>query len=123
MSLKGKRVLVVDDVMTAGTAMAEAVEIIKAEGGTLVGIVVCLDRQERMTDGRRSAIENCRREYGILVEAILTLEDIIVGVDDEGEKERMEEYRAKYTPVNDDEETQKGTQKETPPEVLEQEDR
>lgn len=101
MSLKGKRIVVVDDVMTAGTAMKEAVEIIKAEGGTLVGIVVCLDRQEKMTDGEQSAIENCRQLYNVPVEAILTLEDIIVGVDDEEQKIKMKEYRAKYAPRKD----------------------
>ncbi|KAF3919408.1 hypothetical protein ABW21_db0207349 [Orbilia brochopaga] len=98
--LKGKRVLIVDDVITAGTAMREATEIIKAEGGILAGIVVCLDRQERTTDGENSALENCRAEYGVPVTAIITLEDLIVGVPDEQLKEQMREYGRQYAPVS-----------------------
>jgi len=44
--LKGKRVLIIDDVITAGTAIREAVDVIEKEGGTLVGVVVAIDRQE-----------------------------------------------------------------------------
>ncbi|KAF3924738.1 hypothetical protein AA313_de0208776 [Arthrobotrys entomopaga] len=98
--LKGKRVLVVDDVITAGTAMREATDIIKAEGGILAGIVVCLDRQERTTDGENSAMENCRSEYQVPVTAIITLDDLIVGVPDEALKEQMREYGKKYAPVS-----------------------
>ncbi|KAK6340749.1 orotate phosphoribosyltransferase [Orbilia brochopaga] len=98
--LKGKRVLIVDDVITAGTAMREATEIIKAEGGILAGIVVCLDRQERTTDGENSALENCRAEYGVPVTAIITLEDLIVGVPDEELKEQMRAYGKRYAPVS-----------------------
>ncbi|KAF3942183.1 hypothetical protein ABW19_dt0209093 [Dactylella cylindrospora] len=98
--LKGKRVLIVDDVITAGTAMREATEIIKAEGGILAGIVVCLDRQERTTDGENSAVENCRAEYNVPVTAIITLEDLIVGVPDENLKEQMREYGRLYAPVS-----------------------
>ncbi|KAK6334868.1 orotate phosphoribosyltransferase [Orbilia javanica] len=98
--LKGKRVLVVDDVITAGTAMREATDIIKAEGGILAGIVVCLDRQERTTDGENSAIENCRAEYNVPITAIITLEDLIVGVPDETLKEQMREYGKQYAPIS-----------------------
>ncbi|EPS35431.1 hypothetical protein H072_11189 [Dactylellina haptotyla CBS 200.50] len=98
--LKGKRVLVVDDVITAGTAMREATDIIKAEGGILAGIVVCLDRQERTTDGENSAMENCRSEYQVPVTAIITLEDLIIGVPDESLKQQMREYGNKYAPVS-----------------------
>ncbi|KAK6511472.1 orotate phosphoribosyltransferase [Arthrobotrys musiformis] len=98
--LKGKRVLVVDDVITAGTAMREATDIIKAEGGILAGIVVCLDRQERTTDGENSAIENCRAEYNVPIIAIITLEDLIVGVPDETLKEQMRDYGKQYAPIS-----------------------
>ncbi|KAK6529665.1 orotate phosphoribosyltransferase [Arthrobotrys megalospora] len=98
--LKGKRVLIVDDVITAGTAMREATDIIKAEGGILAGIVVCLDRQERTTDGENSAIENCKAEYNVPITAIITLEDLIVGVPDETLKEQMREYGKQYAPVS-----------------------
>ncbi|KAF3307630.1 orotate phosphoribosyltransferase [Orbilia oligospora] len=98
--LKGKRVLVVDDVITAGTAMREATDIIKAEGGILSGIVVCLDRQERTTDGENSAIENCKAEYNVPITAIITLEDLIAGVPDETLKEQMREYGKQYAPIS-----------------------
>ncbi|KAJ6262425.1 hypothetical protein Dda_3233 [Drechslerella dactyloides] len=108
--LKGKRVLIVDDVITAGTAMREATEIIKAEGGILAGIVVCLDRQERTTDGENSAVENCRAEYGVPVTAIITLEDLIVGVSDEELKEQMREYGKRYAPLSKQQQQQQQQQ-------------
>lgn len=94
--MKGKRVLVVDDVMTAGTAMREAVGIIQKAGGIVAGVVVLLDRQERLREEEAvSAVQSVRKEVGVPVVAILTLADLIVGVPEE-EKKRMEEYRARY---------------------------
>lgn len=105
-TLQGKRVLIVDDVMTAGTAVREAVDIITREGGTLVGIVVALDRKEKMptatdNDGvpGPSTVGEVRRQYGVPVLAVLTLDDIIAGFQQIGTDEdlkRMEAYRAKY---------------------------
>lgn len=70
--LAGKRVMIIDDVMTAGTAVTECVEIIEREGGTVVGVVVALDRKEKMptaTDGDGvpgpSAIGEVKRKFGI----------------------------------------------------------
>lgn len=106
--------LIIDDVITAGTAIREAVEIIRREGGEVVGIVVALDRGERVAsekerrgeedDGsgeRVSTVEMVRREVGVRVEAVLTLEDVIRGLKEGGmvpeeEVKRMEEYRARY---------------------------
>lgn len=101
MSMKGKRVLVIDDVMTAGTAMREAVEIIKKEGGVLVGVVVCLDRQEMKvlpTEGGSglSTVQEIEKELGVPVYSILTLGDLIRGVEDPEKVRAMEEYRAVY---------------------------
>ncbi|CZT43779.1 probable orotate phosphoribosyltransferase [Rhynchosporium secalis] len=104
--LKGKRVLIVDDVVTAGTAKREAIAKIRAEGGIVVGILVALDRMEKLPspdgdDGKPmpSAIGEIRKEYGIPVLAILTLDDIIgslKGVVGDEDVRNMEEYRAKY---------------------------
>lgn len=104
--LKGKRVMIIDDVMTAGTAIRESAELIKQEGGTLVGIIVALDRMEKMPtatddDGvpGPSAIGEVRRAYGIPVLAVLTLDDIIHQLQKIGnpdEIRRMEDYRTKY---------------------------
>lgn len=85
-----------DDVITAGTAIREAVGIIEANGGEVVGIVVALDRQERLMDGgKESAIMAVRRELKVPVVPILTLADLIVEVDGR-EKERMVEYQERW---------------------------
>lgn len=69
-------VVILDDVITAGTAINEALEIIRAEGATPVGIVVALDREER-GKGDRSAIEEVRERHGIPVIPIVTLSNIL----------------------------------------------
>lgn len=107
MDLRGKKVLVVDDVITAGTAIREAVAIIAAAGGELAGVVVALDRQERKVvregevDTGLSAIQEVRREFGVEVVAILTLADLIVGVEGEADRNAMKGYRAKYGAVEE----------------------
>ncbi|ROT38607.1 orotate phosphoribosyltransferase [Sodiomyces alkalinus F11] len=104
--LKGKRVLIVDDVITAGTAKREAIAKIRAQGGEVVAIVVALDRMEKLPspDGddskpMPSALGEIRREYGIPIYAILTLDDIIEGVRGIASEEdirKTEDYRVKY---------------------------
>jgi len=100
-SLKGKRVLIIDDVITAGTAIREAVQIIQEAGGELKGIIVALDRQERLseTDGS-SAIQSVQKQFSVDVIAILTLEDLIAGVDGKN-KEDMIAYRDRYGAVKE----------------------
>ena len=110
-SLKGKRVVIIDDVMTAGTAIREAISIIENQGGKLVGIIVAVDREEKMPsqsekdgkgdDGseRGSTIGQVRRETGVPVLAVLTLSDLIAGMKERGredEVKRMEEYYKHY---------------------------
>ncbi|KAH7070956.1 phosphoribosyltransferase-like protein [Paraphoma chrysanthemicola] len=105
-SLKGQKVVIIDDVITAGTAIREAIEIIKKEGGELVGIIVAFDRQEKTPtptddDGKPgpSAIGQVRKQYGIPVLAILTLDDIVAylrGLGSEDDLKRLDEYRARY---------------------------
>ncbi|TGO58977.1 hypothetical protein BCON_0049g00300 [Botryotinia convoluta] len=104
--LKGKRVLIVDDVVTAGTAKREAIDKIRKEGGIVAGILVALDRMEKLPSPTGddsapmpSAIGEIRKEYGIPVLSILTLDDIIGGLSGialEENVKNMEEYRAKY---------------------------
>ncbi|KAI1491385.1 orotate phosphoribosyltransferase-like protein [Biscogniauxia mediterranea] len=99
--LKGKRVLVIDDVVSAGTAKRQAIDMIRAAGGTVVGIVVALDRQETLPegDGKTSAIGQLRKEYQIPIVAIVKLEDIIAGmkgVISDADIARIEGYRAKF---------------------------
>ena len=73
--LKGK-VLIIDDVITAGTAVRESVEIIRAAHAEPAGIVLALDRQER-GQGPRSAVQEVESTFGIPVASILKLEDLI----------------------------------------------
>lgn len=104
--LKGKRVMVIDDVITAGTAAREAVEIIQNEGGILVGFVVSMDRLEKRPsetddDGLPgpSAIGQIRKELGVPVLSIFTLNDVIEDFKLTGSKEQiqqLEDYRSRY---------------------------
>jgi len=70
------RVMVVDDVITAGTAIAEAAALIERQSATLAGIVVSVDRQEKGR-GELSAIQEIERNHGINVISIVGLDDII----------------------------------------------
>jgi orotate phosphoribosyltransferase len=73
--LKG-RVLIVDDVISAGTSVRESVELIRAAGATPCGVVIALDRMERGT-GTLSAVQEVERDYGIPVVAVATLADLL----------------------------------------------
>ncbi len=96
--LSGK-VLIVDDVITAGTAIREAVDIIKAEGATTSAVLIALDRQEK-GKGDLSAIQEVNRDYGIDVFSIITMADLIdylAGHDSfAGHLEAMRGYRQQY---------------------------
>ncbi|HHH2005293.1 TPA: orotate phosphoribosyltransferase [Yersinia enterocolitica] len=70
------RVMLVDDVITAGTAIRESMEIINVQGATLAGVMISLDRQERGR-GEISAIQEVERDYHCKVIAIVTLNDVI----------------------------------------------
>jgi orotate phosphoribosyltransferase len=69
-------VLIVDDVITAGTAIREVMDLLQRTGATPAGILVALDRQERGT-GSLSAIQEIRQQYGIPVICIISLEMIV----------------------------------------------
>jgi len=70
------RVLVIDDVMTAGTAVAEVVDMIEAAGASLAGVVIGLDRRER-GQGGRSAVQETAERYGVPVLAIVHMGHLI----------------------------------------------
>jgi len=72
----GKRVVIVDDVITAGTAIRESVDIIKANGAQLVGVLLALDRQEKGV-GELSAIQQVEKDFGVPVVSIVRLDHII----------------------------------------------
>ncbi len=70
------RVLILDDVISAGTSVRESVAMIRAAGATPAGVVIALDRMERGT-GTQSAVEEVREMFGIPVVAVATLADLI----------------------------------------------
>ena len=70
------RVLIVDDVITAGTAVREAVSIIRAAGAEPAGLVIALDRQER-GQGRLSAVREVEQEHSMQVTAIVRLAELV----------------------------------------------
>lgn len=91
--LAGK-VLIVDDVITAGTAIREVMEIVTGAGAEAVGVVVAVDRQERGA-GDCSAIQAVERDFGIRVASIITLDQIIEYLREGGQHgEHLEAVRA-----------------------------
>lgn len=96
--LKG-RVLIVDDVISAGTSVRESVHLIRAQAATPCGVAIALDRQER-GQGELSAVQEVTRDYGLPVVAIATLEDLIAYLHGQARLasslERVLEYRHQY---------------------------
>jgi len=70
------RVLVVDDVITAGTSVGESLDTIRAQGATVAGVLIALDRMER-GQGDVSAVQEVRDRFGVPVVAIATLDDVM----------------------------------------------
>lgn len=92
------RVLVIDDVITAGTAIRESAEIITRAGARLVGVVLAMDRQER-GQGTQSAVQEVSATFGIQCVSIVTLSDLIEAVGARGDSATvaaMRQYRAQY---------------------------
>ena len=93
------RVLIVDDVMTAGTAVRESLTLIRAHGAEPAGVLIALDRQER-GQGERSAAQEVAADYGIPVLAITTLDDVLTYTGERaelaGQFARLLAYRQRY---------------------------
>ena len=99
--LEDRRVLIVDDVITAGTAIREALSIIADGGGTPAGIVIALDRQERVReDAIESAAQAVASEHGIAVLAVAGLRDLLEFAGERaelvGHRDALLAYRARY---------------------------
>jgi len=99
-ALTGK-VLIIDDVITAGTAIREAINMITQNGATPAGVVIALDRMEK-GNGELSAIQEVEKEFGIPVKSIITLNDIINFLEQSDTESSqhylsaMKDYRLKY---------------------------
>lgn len=96
--LKG-RVLIIDDVISAGTSVRESVEMIRAAGAEPAGVVIALDRRER-GQGELSAVQEVARDYGIPVISIASLDDLLTFLENKPEmvenRNRVEAYRTQY---------------------------
>ena len=94
------RVLIVDDVITAGTAIRESLRIIADAGGQACGVLIALDRQERGQAGARSAAQEVTAEFGLPVVAIAGLDDLLAHADERpaiaAHRAALEAYRARY---------------------------
>lgn len=100
--IKDKKVLIIDDVITAGTAIKEAIDIIKNHGGTIEGVCVALDRQEVAPNQEISAVKMVEKTYQFPVYAIGGLSDLIDYLQSKGQIERtlierMKTYQQKYS--------------------------
>ncbi len=93
------RVLVIDDVITAGTAIRESVDIIRGAGATLAGVVIALDRQER-GQGERSAIQEIEESLRVPVASIIKLEHLLEYLKAQAGREddvaKIQAYREQY---------------------------
>lgn len=93
------RILLVDDVITAGTAIRESMQIIQAQGAELAGVLIALDRQER-GQGELSAIQEVERDFGTKVVSIIGLNDLINYLQGKPELaahlDAVTSYRAEY---------------------------
>jgi orotate phosphoribosyltransferase len=98
------RVLIVDDVITAGTAVRESLELIRGAGAEPVGVVLALDREER-GQGELSAVQELERAEGLKCVSVVTLSDLIEALSRPADGEprisaqqltELRNYRARY---------------------------
>ena len=98
------RVLIVDDVISAGTSVRESIELIRSAGAEPCGVVIALDRMER-GQGDLSAAQEVQRNYGIPVVSIATLDDLLGYLRDEADMVQnlaaVQSYRDRYGVRND----------------------
>jgi len=93
------QVLIVDDVISAGTSVRESIDLIKQAGGTPCGVVIALDRMERGT-GTLSAVQEVRQSFALPVTCIATLDDLVAFLRGRGgmarELQMVDLYRRQY---------------------------
>jgi len=93
------RALIVDDVITAGTAIREVMQIIQAQGAQAAGVLIALNREER-GQGELSAIQEVERDFGIPVVSIVSLSQVLEYLAEDAELKQhlpaVQAYRAQY---------------------------
>ena len=95
-AVKGKRVLILDDVMTAGTAVRQSIELIRKEGGTVVGVAMLLDREEVTVEGRSTVKDVEEILGGGNVRTILRMRDLMTWLATNGKEDLLEKMKAYY---------------------------
>ncbi len=93
------RVLIVDDVITAGTAIRESIDMIRSAGAAPAGVLLALDRQERASGSDFSALQEVRGQYQIPVVSVINLADLmqhVLKIGQAGELSSMRLYRERY---------------------------
>lgn len=94
------RVLIVEDIITAGTAIREVLQLIEASGASAAGVVVAIDREERGQEGDRSAIAELEAAYNLRVASVIGLSDVVAYLENDGnyaaELRSISDYRARY---------------------------
>ena len=93
------RVLIIDDVISAGTSVRESVRLIEQAGATPAGVAIALDRMEKGT-GSQSAVQEVRQQYGLPVVPIASLADLLALLQDDAQfrqhLEPVQAYRDRY---------------------------
>jgi orotate phosphoribosyltransferase len=93
------RVLIVDDVITAGTAIRESIELIRSKGATPAGVLIALDREER-GQGALSATQELAAEQGVPCFSIASLTDLLAYAADRPDlaeyRQKLSDYRTRY---------------------------
>ena len=105
-TMAGKRVVIVDDVISAGTSVRESVEMIRASGATPAAVLIALDRMEKSGTadevGEQSAVQAVEQEYGLPVFTIANLADLMAYLNAADDsvlaqyRDKVATYRAKY---------------------------
>jgi orotate phosphoribosyltransferase len=99
-SVANKKVLIIDDVITAGTAIREGIDLLSQESAEVVGIVLAVDREEKGKDMKFSAVQEVRKQFGLSVISIVGFSEIIQFAGDSNEFQPhfglMKSYQAKY---------------------------
>ncbi|MCR4333686.1 MAG: orotate phosphoribosyltransferase [Patescibacteria group bacterium] len=94
--LEGKKVLLLDDAMTTGSALREARALVLAAGGVPIGCAVAIDRQEMGANGSQSAAMEFEEDFTLEVRAIATIADLIYALRGDPMLEKILEYRTQY---------------------------
>lgn len=93
------RVLIIDDVISAGTSVRESMGIIEQQGAQAAGVVIALDRQEK-GQGELSAIQEVERDYSVAVAGIVKLKDLVIFLQEKGDSpqqlQAIQHYRENY---------------------------